>query len=259
VNRVPLVWKVTGALVAVPMLVFGTYQAVGALAHERSTAVTTVDAAGVATVRVRNSAGSVRVLGVPGVEQITVRARISDGLRPTQHDVATEGDRLVVTGSCPNYGNTWCSVGYTIEAPPEVVVDIRADGGIEVAGIEGDIRIGTDQGRVTLDDVGGDVWATSDQGAIAGSGLRATRVLAHTDQGRVTLRFRDPPRTVDARSDQGSVEIVLPRAEGVDYRVDADTDQGTVSAPIDTGPSSSRTIRAHSDQGDVTLRYAGRG
>jgi hypothetical protein len=259
VTRVPLLWKIAGSLLALPVLVLGTYQAVGALAHERSTETTAVDAAPISTIEVHNSAGSVRVIGVDGGDRITVRARISDSLRPTEHDVATEGERLVVTGSCPIFGGEWCSVSYTIEAPPDVGLEIRADGGIEVAGMDGDVRIATDQGRVTLDDIGGDVRATSDQGAILGSGLRASRVLAHTDQGRVTLRFGDPPRAVDAQSDQGSIEIVLPHVEGVAYRTDTDSDQGTVSDPIDQSPSSSRTLRAHSDQGDVTLRYAARG
>ena len=85
------------------------------------------------------------------------RSRISDGLRPTGHSVARVDDRVVVRGSCPVFGGTWCSVNYTIEVPRGLDVTIKADGHVEVFGIDGDVRASTDQGSITLDHLAGDV------------------------------------------------------------------------------------------------------
>lgn len=255
-SRIPTLWKIAGAVVAVPLLVGGTFQAVGVVAHEESRETTTVAASGIATVDVRNRAGAVRVIGVDGADRITVRARISDGLRATRHDVATEGDRLVVTGDCPLIGNEWCSVMYTLEVPSDVALKLRADGRIEVSGVAGGVDAGTDQGRIVLDQVDGTVRADSDQGRIEGRRLTGSRVRAHTDQGHVTLSFLASPRAVDAQSDQGGIDIVLPDDRDVAYAVDTGTDQGTVTDAIRQDPRSDRTIRAHSDQGDVTISYA---
>lgn len=254
--RAHTVWKVVGAAMAALLLVDGTYQAVGALAHAESTATHSLAAGGVTAVEVRNGAGPVRVVAGTG-DRVVVRARISDGLRATGHEVARVGDRVVVRGSCPTFGGMWCHVSYTIEVPAAVDLAVRADGRIEVSGVDGDVRADTDQGRIMLDHVGGDVRAATDQGRVVGTGLAGAVVRARSDQGRVVLAFAESPRRVDARSDQGSVEVTLPDDEGVAYRTDTSTDQGTVTDPIRQDPGSPRTIAAHSDQGDVTVRYAG--
>jgi hypothetical protein len=254
--RVHTLWKVIGAVMAALLLVGGTYQAVGALAHARSRTSRSLDAGGVHLLDVRNPAGPVRVVASDG-DRIVVRARVSDGLRATGHSIARVDDRLVVRGSCPVFGGTWCSVSYDIEVPAGLDVAVRAGGHIEVFGIDGDVRAATDQGRITLDRVGGDVRATTDQGGVEGTRLSGASVEAHSDQGRIELAFADSPRRVVARTDQGRIVITLPDEEGVAYRTDTRTDQGRVSDPIRQDPGSDRTITAHSDQGDVTVRYAG--
>lgn len=254
--RAQTLWKLVGTAAAATVLVGGTYQAVGALAHAESTTSRSLDAAGVVAVEVHNSAGPVRVIGVAGGDRIVVRARISDGLRATAHGVTRAGDRVVVRGSCPLFGGTWCRVGYTVEVPASLDVLVRADGPVELSDVDGDVDLRTDQGRVTLDRVAGDVRADTDQGRVTGTRLAAARVRVGSDQGRVSLAFAASPRRVEARSDQGSVEIVLPDDEGVAYVTDTTSDQGTVTDPIRQDPGSDRTITAHSDQGDVTVRYA---
>ena len=253
--RVHMLWKVIGAVMAAFILVGGTFQAVDALAHARSTSTRTLDAGGVNVLDVHNLAGPVRVVATDG-DRIVVRARISDGLRATGHSVARVDDRVVVRGSCPVFGGEWCSVKYTIEVPRALDVTIRADGRIEVFGIDGDVRAGTDQGGITLDHLAGDVRADTDQGRVEGTRLSGSSVRASSDQGRVELSFAESPRRVEADSDQGGVEIILPDDEGVAFRTDTGTDQGRVSDPIRQDPGSDRTIKAHSDQGNVTVRYA---
>ncbi len=252
-----LPWRLAGVVVAVPALALGLVQVTGVLAHEEHTTVTEVPAAGLDTLEVHNSAGGVRVIGTDDVGTITVTAHISDGLRPTGHKVTRDraGGRLVLDGTCPLITDTWCSVSYTVEVPRRMALDLRTDGAIRAADVDGPIHVATDQGRITLERVRGPVDLQTDQGTIAASGLAGGQARAHSDQGDVRLSFRTSPRTVDAQTDQGDVEVVLPDDEGVAFAVDTHTDQGAISDDIRQDPSSDRTIRAHSDQGDVTLRY----
>jgi hypothetical protein len=253
--RVHTLWKVIGAVMAAFILLGGTYQVVGALAHAESRTSQSLDPAGVTAVEVRNLAGSVRVVAGTG-DRIVVRARVSDGLRSTEHEVSRVDDRVVVRGSCPVFGGEWCSVSYTIEMPPALDLAVRADGRIEVFGLDGDVRADTDDGRITLDRLAGNVRADTDQGRVVGTRLSGSSVRAGSDQGKVVLAFTESPRRVEAGSDQGSVEVTLPDDEGVAYRTETSTDQGSVTDPIRQDPGSDRTITAHSDQGDVTIRYA---
>lgn len=250
-----LPWRLAGVIVAVPVLGFGVLQVTGLVAHQETTTVAHIPAAGIDTLEVHNSAGGVRVIGTDSTDTITVTTHVSEGLRPTGHRMTTEGHRLVLTGTCPLITNTWCSVGYTVEVPRAVALDLRVDGGIRAADIDGPIHVSTDQGRITLERVHGPVDLSTDQGSITVTGLAGGRARAHSDQGSVHLSFRDSPRTVDAQTDQGSIEIVLPKETGVEFATDTHTDQGSVSDQINQNPDSERTIRAHSDQGDVTLRY----
>jgi hypothetical protein len=251
------IWKIVGSVVAAGMLVGGTAQVASALAHEEHTETERVDAAGVATLDVHNTAGSIRVVGVAGADSITVRAHISDGLRATGHHIEQDGDRLLVEGSCPNFLGNWCSTSYTIEVPTDIAVVARSDDHIEVSDIEGDVDASADQSSIELARIGGAVVANSDQGRITGTDLRAGSVQAGADQGRIRLEFAEPPRAVAASADQGDVDIVLPDT-GESYAVAVSTDQGNASYPIRTDPDSDRAITAESDQGDVTISYATR-
>jgi hypothetical protein len=229
-----------------------------ALAHEERTEVSTFDAAGLRSVDIDNASGSVRVVGVGEADTVTVNAHISDGLRPTGHDVHRDGDRLVVEGSCPVFLGDWCNVRYTVEIPSDLPVVVHAaDGRVTVTDVAADIEASTDNGRVELARIEGNIELHSDNGSVTATSVReASRAKATSDNGDVRLEFLDPPDDVVATSDNGSVEVVLPDT-GELYQVDAHSDNGTVStAGVGTRPGSDRTIRAESDNGDVTITYA---
>lgn len=249
-------WLVLGCVVAVPALGFGTVNVVSLLAHEERTEVRTVDADGVAVLDVHNGAGSIEVVGVEGADEVTVRARISEGLRATGHRVEVEGDRLEVRGSCPLVGGDWCEVDYTIEVPTRLRVEVSARGSITVSDVEGGVVAEADQSSVQVARVAGELVLDSDQGRVEGRDLRATRVAASSDQGRIELEFATSPRAVDVDADQGRIDIVLPDDPDVAYATELDADQGTISDRIRQDPTSDRTIRASSDQGSITIAYA---
>jgi hypothetical protein len=248
-------WRLAGSLLAVPVLLFGATQVALALAHEDRTTVTTVDAAGLRTLDVRNSTGAIHLVGVEGADSVTVRARISDGWRATGHRVRHDGDRLEVTASCPAFGSTFCRVNYTIEMPSDLTVVARGDAAITASDLTNRVDASTDNGRIELARVSGDVRVGSDNGSVTATELRASSVRASSDNGGVRVELVEPPRTVRATSDNGSVEVVLPRTDDL-YRLTATSDNGTVSTPVRTDPESERGITATSDNGDVTVHYS---
>jgi Putative adhesin len=257
-RRVRRTWMIVGSLVTVPVLLTGASGVASALAHEERTEVSTFDDDGLRSVDIHNAAGSIRIIGVEDADMVTVNARISDGLRPTGHDVRRDGDRLVVEGSCPVFLADWCSVRYTIEVPSDLAVVADAeDGRVTVTDVAADVEASSDNGRVEVARIEGDVVLHSDNGSVTATEIRrASRAEATSDNGDVRLEFLDSPDDVVATSDNGSVEVVIAEVGAVAYKVDADSDNGTVSFPIRTDPDGNRTITAASDNGDVTITYA---
>jgi hypothetical protein len=249
-------WKAVGGLLAIGTVGWGAFNVAALVAHEERTETRTYDAAAVRVIDVQNSAGSVTIEGAPGRNEITVTARISDGLRETEERQALVDGRLELRASCPLIGSEWCNVKYTIEAPADVEVRADTDNGrLTVRRVDGPVDLQADNGSVEVADVPGDVTIGADNGSITGSRLASATVMADTDNGSITLEFVEPPTTVEARSDNGRVEVVLPDTEDF-YNLDITTDNGQVSRDIRTDPTSSRRLTIQTDNGDVTARYA---
>jgi hypothetical protein len=236
------------------VLLYGTGQVAGAVAHEEETVVTRYDAAGISRLDVHNDTGHVRVVGAD-TDEIVVTAEVSDGLRPTGHHEEVDGDTLEVRASCPMLFSEWCSVEYTIEVPADLDVVVRGDTTLTASDLAGDVDLSTDNGRIEAARVSGDLRMESDNGRVVGTDLSSGGVDAGTDNGRVELSFAEPPRAVTATSDNGSIEVVVPKEPDVVYRVDADSDNGSVSTLVATDRDSERTITAFTDNGSVTLRH----
>ena len=240
-------WLVLGCVVAVPALGFGTVNVVSLLAHEERTEVRTVDADGVAVLDVHNGAGSVEVVGVEGADEVTVRARISEGLRATGHRVEVEGDRLEVRGSCPLVGGDWCEVDYTIEVPTRLRRGVGPGGRSPCP----TSRAGS-WPRPTSPRSRSPRWPASWSSTATRAGSRGATCGPPGWRRRPTRaasnRVRHLPR-VDVDADQGRIDIVLPDDPDVAYATELDADQGTISDRIRQDPTSDRTIRASSDQG----------
>jgi Putative adhesin len=248
-------WKAVGGLLAIGTVGWSAFNVVSLVAHEERTEVRTYDAADVRVIDVQSSAGSVTIEGAPGRDEITVTARVSDGLRETGERQALVDGRLELRASCPVIGSEWCNVKYTIEAPADVEVRADSDNGrLTVRRVDGAVDLQADNGSVDVADLSGPLTIAADNGSITGSRLAADTVMAETDNGSIALEFVEPPTTVDARSDNGRVEVVLPDTEDF-YNLDITTDNGEVSRDIRNDPTSSRRITIQTDNGDVTARY----
>ena len=186
--------------------VLSTGEAASVLAHEERTEVIDVDAAGLAALDVDNSAGTVTVVGVDGATGVTIRARISDGLRDTGLDTREGDGRLVVTGDCPLLWANWCRADLTIEVPADMHVTARGQGRVAVSDVSGGVNARSDQGGVELLRVGGTVVARSDQGRIDGNDLTATSVSELDEERSLVAREGWGARLLALQGDDGQWE-----------------------------------------------------
>jgi hypothetical protein len=245
-------WRVLASLAAVGLLFWGVTQFVDLLAHEERVEEHTFPAAGVDLLVVEVDSGSLDITAAD-VDVITVRARISDGLRGTGHREEVVSGRLELEATCHNYLGMFCSVDYDVQVPVGFDVVARMDNGrIQVVGTEGSVDATSSNGSIALVDVRGDISVSSDNGAIDGDGLVSAIVSARSSNGSIDLGFVEAPTIVEADSDNGSVEVRLPEVDG-GYRVEQDTDNGSVDLGVATDPASVRHITVTSDNGDVRV------
>ena len=249
-------WRIGGSALAVFLLLFGVVQVVVLIAHDSRTVESTFPAADLNAVEIHSdSGGRVEVVGTDA-DEVRIVARIEDGLRATCYQERVQGDRLVVSSSCPVMLSVFCLVSYRVEVPAAMTVVVTDDAGsISVSDVDGDVDVRTDAGGVDLVRIGGIVNARSDAGSVSGVGLTSSHVTAGSDAGRVALDFSRAPAAVVATSDAGSVDVVVP-ATGEVYNVSASSDAGAETIDVDTSPSSERSVVANSDAGSVSVRYA---
>ena len=89
-------------------------------------------------------------------DEISVEAEVSDGLRDTgfRHEVV--GSTLELHGSCPSIGSMWCRVTYRIEVPRDLDIDVDTDDGrVDVSNVDGDLSSTRTTARSSCPDVSG--------------------------------------------------------------------------------------------------------
>jgi hypothetical protein len=197
-------WLIVASVAAAFLLLTGTIQVTGMIAHEEVTEVSEIAARGVTGLDIDNDAGATRVVGVDGAETVTVRARISNGLRDPQHEISRDGGTLVVEASCPIIGSQWCEVDYTIDVPSDMDVAADGRGHLTVTDLTGRLRLDADQGSADLARVGGDITVSASQGSVDGVDLTAARVVAEANQGSIDLAFATSPDDIVTESNRAA-------------------------------------------------------
>ena len=235
----------------------GTYKLVTLLAHEERTEEHVVP-------RRRHRRRSTSTTRPGRCASWRPRATTIDGdgedqRRPARRRASrsrSSATRCELRGTCPNFGSDWCRVSYTISRPAvdlDVTVDAD-DGSVDVIGVTGDVDVDTDNGSIELASTVRIAAASERQRPHRGHRVCARRRCTPTPTTvGSTLTFVDPPTSVLATSNNGSVEVVVPD-DGTAYRVEMDTDNGSQNndAPArrprqPTAPSPSDT-----DNGSVT-------
>ena len=164
------------------------------------------------------------------------------------------GNRMVVTsdgcGFTPGLG---CTGSVDLDVPRNVTLRLRAsNSGLTLQDLTGDIDASTSNGSVVGAGLTGPLRLHTSNGRIELTGLRSGRVDGSTSNGSVRLTFRTAPTTVVARTSNGTVEVVVPR-DGSAYRVDATTSNGANQVTVPTDPQSDRTIGAPTSNGAVRV------
>ena len=233
---------------------WGTFNIVDLLAHEERTVTEVVDAAGVSIIDIDNSDGRVVITG-SGTDEITIVARVSDGLRATGHSFRRVDDRLEIRGTCPLLGSMWCAVDYRIEVPADIDLDIDVDDDrVEVLDVRGEVTVDNDNGSIRVRGSEGPLNLNADNGRIEAVDIRSSAISADSDNGSVEIVMATPPQTLEAGSDNGSITVVVPDTTDA-YAVTTSADNGDVRNDVRTDSRSSRTLILSSDNGNVTLRY----
>jgi hypothetical protein len=246
-------WKVFAGILVLGALVWGPYQVITLLAHQTRTETQSFAAAGLTTLAVDASTGSITVRAAD-IDTVQVRARISDGLRKTGESRRVDGDTLRLHSACPNYGSDWCNVDWDVTIPRHLAVTIDSDDGhVSVSGTTAAVDVSTDNGGIELADLGGPVSASTSSGGIIAARLSSASVTADTDNGRVSLVFATAPTNVWVTTDNGRAEVVVP-ADGAGYRVDAHADNGSEDVTVPKGASSPRSITVRTDNGGISVR-----
>ncbi|MEJ7583757.1 MAG: hypothetical protein WKF43_06615 [Acidimicrobiales bacterium] len=247
-------WLLVGSFLTVAALGFATFNVVSVMAHEEMTVDATFPAAGLSSVRLDTESGRVEIVG-DDVEEITLVAEISHGIRRTGHEATVDGDTLVVRSDCPTLPTVWCRVAYRLVVPGDLASDVHTDDGrLILRDLRGDVRADGDSGSVVLARLSGDVDASTDDGSVRATGLGGATVAARSTHGAVRLSFADAPTAVTARTSDGAVEVVVPDDDAT-YRVDVDNFVGSTDTAIRIDPGSDRSITATTDNGSVTVRY----
>jgi DUF4097 and DUF4098 domain-containing protein YvlB len=94
----------------------------------------------------------------------------------------------------------------------------------------------------------------STSGDVAGLGLTADVVSAHSSSGDVRVDVADPPRRVNASTSSGDVTISVPR-DGAGYDARADTSSGARRLGVRIDSLADRSLTAVTSSGDAEIRY----
>ncbi|MGN6692543.1 MAG: DUF4097 family beta strand repeat-containing protein [Aquihabitans sp.] len=248
-------WLAVGSLAAVVGLLYSTFQVVSLIAHEEYDTTARVTDPAVAVLDVSSQGGSIEVVGAD-VDDVRIDAHVSDGMVATQftHDVV--GDRLQVRVRCRMVlENQWCSADLRIVIPRDLEVKVRSsDDSVSLRGLAGRVDAESGNGPVEAESLAGDTRLHSDNGSVRASRLRTASLQADSSNGSVRVEFATAPLSAIARSDNGSVEVALPRGEE-GYAVDISSGNGSTHDLVKSDPESERRVVARSDNGSVTVRY----
>ena len=153
--------------------------------------------------------GSATIVAGPDGQARVDRTSTFGLSRPDITETLVDG-LLTVRITC--VGGVICTNRVTLTLPAATDVTVSA-GDLRVSDITGPVEVDTDGGKVRLDGLSGPIDARVGGGEVLGTDLTSQEVRARVGGGHIALRFRTPPREVDAFSAAGAVEVILPRGE----------------------------------------------
>jgi DUF4097 and DUF4098 domain-containing protein YvlB len=127
-----------------------------------------------------------------------------------------------------------CKVNLTVQVPPAAAVKLKVTKvSANVIGMSGDLRIDADRGSVNA------------------ARLTSPTVSVDARFGSVDLQFDGPPRSVQATSSDGSLQVHLPGT--ATYAIDAIAARGSTQLSIPNDLNSGHRIYLRSSYGSITV------
>ncbi|ARX83192.1 hypothetical protein SMD44_02607 [Streptomyces alboflavus] len=181
-----------------------------------------------------------------------------------------DGDRLTLRVKCSGVISN-CSAKHRVVVPRGTAVDVvNRDGSVTATGFREPLKVRTADGSVRLRDVSGPLDLRSVDGSVRAVGVTSKRVSATSKDGSVRLDLAAAPDRLQARSQDGSVDIALPvtgskgskkskgSGEGgaASYRVDTETVDGSTDVTVPRDDRSPHHVSVRSADGNVTVRSA---
>lgn len=180
-------------------------------------------------------AGSLRIVGVPGLREVRVRgeacASSRDLLEQIQIEAGASGDAVRVAALIPDNDNrVWgrnrtAQLDLVVEVPAGMPLDVRdssgsidirdvgsltledSSGGIEISGVQGDVRLTDSSGSIDVRDVSGSVIIERD----SSGGISISRV-----RGDVHVR-RDSSGAIEVADVGGDFSVGRDGSGGIRY------------------------------------------
>lgn len=176
-----------------------------------------VDARGATKVRVDARAGSLRVEGRPGLDEVRVRgvARASDRkyLEAMRLTAERRGGEVHVAVEIPEVrvflGSVRRVLDLVVEVPEGIAVDVDdssgeaeirgvgalrvvdGSGGLTVEDVRGDLRVEDTSGGVSISRVAGGVWVRDSSGELSVRAVRGGVVVDRDSSGEIAIRDVD--------------------------------------------------------------------
>jgi hypothetical protein len=194
---------------------------------------------------------------VPGADddQITVRRRLTYGLRRPHVEERIDGETFRVSDSdCAIAVGAPCHVKWLLQVPRNLHVAITTKSGdITVSGLAGAVNLTSTSGAVKARALSGQaLQLLSHEGSVTGTDIRSTHVVATSQSGDISLGFRTPPKLVRGQTKTGSVGVVLPDGDET-YKIVAVTVSGSKTITARHDPDADRSINVKSETGAVTV------
>jgi Putative adhesin len=202
-----------------------------------------------------HTSGDIAVAPSPD-DKVHVHTRVRYGLSKPQLFEQSTSDGVILEARCSGWaGFDSCDIHYEVTVPASFEVEVLASvGDVSATGLTGTVKLSTTGGDVEANGLTGPLTLSSTVGDVFGTGLRSDTVQARTSAGDLSLSFAESPRSVDAHSGIGDVDVAVPPDR---YRVRTSSGAGDqfVDATLQS-PDADLRIDASSSAGDVTVRRA---
>jgi DUF4097 and DUF4098 domain-containing protein YvlB len=138
------------------------------------------------------------------------------------------------------------------------VADLNADtGAVQATGLQsGRLTARTNDGAIRVTGRADTASLRTDTGGITATGLRSDRLSAHTSDGGVRLGLVAPPSSVQASTDTGSVNVLLPRDQTYNISMATDTGAKEIAPEVHNDSRSPRQVKLSTSDGSINVAGA---